>query len=81
MKLYHILTGLLLLGAWIFANVAPVGVKTHEIYRPANALAQWCTSWWRQLWAYLRNSSIRVIDSRGIMWLLDGVVLEVHTPR
>ena len=38
-------TGLMLLGLASFAKFAPMGPKIHEIGRPTNALAQWCTSW------------------------------------
>ena len=42
-----------------------------------NALAQWCTSWCHQPMACVRTQGI---NRRGIMCLLDGVVLGVQAP-
>ena len=43
-----------------------------------NALAQWCTSWCHRLRACVRTQGINL---RGIMCLLDDVVLGVQAPH
>ena len=55
-----------------------MGLKTHKIGRPANALAQWCISWCRQLGACVRSPDV---NPRGIICLLDDAVLGVQAPR
>ena len=62
----------------IFADFAFAGLKTHQFGSAANALVQWCTSWCHQLRACVRNPGI---NPRGIMCLLDDVVLGVQAPR
>ena len=69
--------GFILLGPEIFTGFASVRLKTHEIGRPANALAQWCTFWCHQLGACVRNQGV---NSRNIMCLLKNVVLGVQSP-
>ena len=49
--------------------------KTHKIAQRATALAQWCTSWRRQPRACVRNLGT---NPRGIMCLLDGVLLGIQ---
>ena len=53
------------------------GLKTRKIGRPANALAQWCTSWCHQLRACFRNPGV---IPRSIMCRLDDAVLWVQAP-
>ena len=59
----------------IFADFASVGVKTHKIGRPANALAQWYTSLCHQLRTCIRNPDV---NPGGIMCFLDDMVLGVQ---
>ena len=62
----------------IFADFAFAGLKTHQFGSAANALVQWCTSWCHQLRACVRNPGI---NPRGIMCLLDDVVLGDQAPH
>ena len=50
----------------------------YEIGRPANTLAQWCTSWYHQIRICVQNTDV---NPRDIMCLLDSVVLGVQAPR
>ena len=62
----------------IFTNFASMGLKTYTFDSSANALAQWCTSWYHQFRASVQNPGA---NPRGIMRLSDDVVLGVQTPR
>ena len=55
-----------------------MGLKTYTFDSSANALAQWCTSWYHQFRASVQNPGA---NPRGIMRLSDDVVLGVQTPR
>ena len=61
-----------------FCKRTLVGIKSREIGRVANALAQWCASWRHQPNVYVQNLGI---NQRGIICLLDGVTLGVKAPR
>ena len=47
-------------------------------FNPANALAQWCTSWCHKLRACVQSPGVNL---RGIMCLLDDVLLGVQDPH
>ena len=68
----------MLLGPAIFADFAFVGLKNHKIGIPINVLAQWGTSWCHQFRACAQKPCV---NPRGIMCLLDDVILGVQAPR
>ena len=53
-------------------------LRTHKIDRPAKALAQWCTSWSPNLMPLVQTPGT---NPRGIMCLLDSVLVRVQAPR
>ena len=67
-----------ILGPAFFYDLASVRLKAHEIGVLQKALAQSYSSWRRKPRACVQTQGI---NPRGIMCLLDDVVLGVQAPR
>ena len=70
------LTGFVLLGPAIFCRFCQLNLR--KLAMILNTLAQWCTSWCHQPRACVQTQGI---NRRGIMRLLDDVVLDVQALR